>query len=1333
MSKNTSTLYGSVPLKVWDKEIVSLTWSATLTELWWYKILTDLWLFQWWEGSDYFNKKNIEFLLENDIDCTVITHPHIDHVWRLPLLYKYGFRKAIYMTNSSKDITKLMLLDSLKIQEEELEERLRINNKLWFRLRQALKIKNYLQKLKNNNFSDKEEKQKIDNFLKDILWENYNTKQIIKEINDYLDFYKVETENDIKKVINELNEMLFNEEDIEWVMSLIQTIDYSEEHIISNKKIQARNKNLKGQEILENLPEKIANWFNEKISVDSRSDKRRFRKIWMQKYQENISKIMEENPDFSEKKEEFKKQFEAAFTFCEQYSFLKDIDKKQLTEYKNDETFEEIIKNFENHEKFLQKYWIKKREDINKIIENNEIIIDIFKIWIPYSKDDIKKASNFLQISNNWSWLRQVVWSIFTNAKHVVWSASVFLTMWEIKSKVKNIFNINWKAFSVFLTWDLGRYNDEDINRLGKPELAPHPVDFLQIETTYWWREHREKEESVNDLIESIKSWRWDVLISCFAQQRLQEILMTLLEEIQKDKKLFTNEDENQFLNREIIVDAPLGANLIKLYIKHEWEIFELLDEKVQEKIFGKVMVRFLEIWEWEDIYKYYDWPKQYIILSSSWMMDWWAIMNHLQMILKDKEAKILAPWYLCKWTIWHQIVTEWKNYVVFNKQAHNVECESKFINGFSSHISHSEILLYIVESIKTWKLKLDSTIALNHGDIEWQKKLKEDIETILKELDRTDIKVVIPGLFEEYDITKRKTIGNKKEQYIKKIDPRLMWEKVVTPSFLLSESKLKQYEDTETEEEKKLREKKLENKSKIKSFQQKCSIWFWKLRKFKNNFSKDFLQTSLKPFLDNLLFTQLWQISNLWEKQQKEFFTIIDKKIENRKKLKSSISSMKWKIKNINTIYSLIEEFKSKIDETYPIECDEIQSKINDLDFEINQLTFELQNTNDYEETKLINQKINSKRNKLNSLKNKYSNFKFLISWDASDLKQEIKNLFSSINNINKEIDNIKQKDKLNKKDSEKIREFNNKKLEKKKKIKHLERKILKIESKRPNFENRLKRNIPENFHKKLQKIFNNLWNSWDEENLLELRELCDNSISDIRSDIVLIKWDIDPHISINLEKKEPYFWWIDLFNVLKNENSSEIDLETLNNFLEINIFSKNDKEYIEIELEKINESDRTKKRWRQVYNKAMKKLSQFFKYRKKFNENLWIDFNISIKELNENILESLSNLFEEDYFENNISPYFDIYLFLKSRESISEYISRKYSLEKLKWFEENFNQYEDYVDDLEDADSYLQRILNANDIVESEEDLENLNSWIEDTIKIVEEVVKKVEEIVK
>lgn len=54
-----------------------------------------------------------------EIDFLLLTHAHLDHCGRIPLLVREGFKGEIITTGASRDLAKLVLLDSAHLQEEE--------------------------------------------------------------------------------------------------------------------------------------------------------------------------------------------------------------------------------------------------------------------------------------------------------------------------------------------------------------------------------------------------------------------------------------------------------------------------------------------------------------------------------------------------------------------------------------------------------------------------------------------------------------------------------------------------------------------------------------------------------------------------------------------------------------------------------------------------------------------------------------------------------------------------------------------------------------------------------------------------------------------------------------------------------------------------------------------------------------------------------------------------------------------------------------------------------------------------------------------------------------
>lgn len=53
------------------------------------------------------------------VDFLLLTHAHLDHCGRLPLLVKRGFRGEVIATAATRELTRLMILDAAHLQEEE--------------------------------------------------------------------------------------------------------------------------------------------------------------------------------------------------------------------------------------------------------------------------------------------------------------------------------------------------------------------------------------------------------------------------------------------------------------------------------------------------------------------------------------------------------------------------------------------------------------------------------------------------------------------------------------------------------------------------------------------------------------------------------------------------------------------------------------------------------------------------------------------------------------------------------------------------------------------------------------------------------------------------------------------------------------------------------------------------------------------------------------------------------------------------------------------------------------------------------------------------------------
>ena len=93
-----------------------------------HKILLDCGQFQGGKAQDALNEEPFPFD-PAEIECVVLSHAHIDHCGRLPLLVKRGFRGAIYCTDATAELLEVMLKDSGFIHEKEAEWQSRKNER----------------------------------------------------------------------------------------------------------------------------------------------------------------------------------------------------------------------------------------------------------------------------------------------------------------------------------------------------------------------------------------------------------------------------------------------------------------------------------------------------------------------------------------------------------------------------------------------------------------------------------------------------------------------------------------------------------------------------------------------------------------------------------------------------------------------------------------------------------------------------------------------------------------------------------------------------------------------------------------------------------------------------------------------------------------------------------------------------------------------------------------------------------------------------------------------------------------------------------------------------
>lgn len=120
--------------------VKTVTGSSHLVQAGKTEVLLDAGLFQGHRDESY--KINTTFSFNPRlINALVLSHAHIDHCGNIPSLIKKGLRCKIYTTAATKALTELMLCDSGKIQEEDINYVNKINKRIGLPERKPLYTK----------------------------------------------------------------------------------------------------------------------------------------------------------------------------------------------------------------------------------------------------------------------------------------------------------------------------------------------------------------------------------------------------------------------------------------------------------------------------------------------------------------------------------------------------------------------------------------------------------------------------------------------------------------------------------------------------------------------------------------------------------------------------------------------------------------------------------------------------------------------------------------------------------------------------------------------------------------------------------------------------------------------------------------------------------------------------------------------------------------------------------------------------------------------------------------------------------------------------------------
>lgn len=116
-------------------------------------------------GSHYENFGYPTTLKYNDIAFALISHAHLDHCGALPLFNKFGMNVPIFMTDTTKKISEVLMNDALKIAKQENHDFYSSEN-----------IQSILREIKNVNQSSQDKR--VEHIYDDYKFEFFNSGHI---------------------------------------------------------------------------------------------------------------------------------------------------------------------------------------------------------------------------------------------------------------------------------------------------------------------------------------------------------------------------------------------------------------------------------------------------------------------------------------------------------------------------------------------------------------------------------------------------------------------------------------------------------------------------------------------------------------------------------------------------------------------------------------------------------------------------------------------------------------------------------------------------------------------------------------------------------------------------------------------------------------------------------------------------------------------------------------------------------------------------------------------------------------------------------------------------
>lgn len=225
---------------------------------------------------------------------------------------------------------------------------------------------------------------------------------------------------------------------------------------------------------------------------------------------------------------------------------------------------------------------------------------------------------------------------------------------------------------------DIGRPSDPLLRDPSKPEKA----DILFLESTYGDRLHPREStlDEMQRIILETYELKGTIIIPSFAVERAQ-LLIYLLWQLRIQDKIP--------LSIPIILDSPMGADVLKLFQKHtDWHKLNSTDcTKMCNQI--RITQSFKETWEIIDD------PQTKIIIAGSGMVTGGRVLTYLEQYIDRPQTTVMLAGYQAEGTRGRQLLDGLKEIKFYGKYF-PVKARIEYLEGLSGHADQNELLNWL-------------------------------------------------------------------------------------------------------------------------------------------------------------------------------------------------------------------------------------------------------------------------------------------------------------------------------------------------------------------------------------------------------------------------------------------------------------------------------------------------------------------------------------------------------------------------------------------------------------------------------------------------------------